>query len=128
MDDQRGGQRHHTAEPVGEGQSGMQKIKEIMNNLRSNPPKEILGSKVVKINDYGESVSINTQTGVKEILTLPKSNVLCYFLENESSFIVRPSGTEPKIKVYVCAVGYSDSDANQKREALINAGTQILGF
>lgn len=111
-----------------EGQSGMQKIKEIMDNLRSNPPKEILGSKIVKINDYGESVSINTESGEKEILTLPKSNVLCYFLENESSFIVRPSGTEPKIKVYVCAVGVSDSDANEKREALLNAGTEILGF
>lgn len=111
-----------------EGQSGMQKIKEIMENLRTNPPKEILGSKVVKINDYGESVSINTVTEEKEILTLPKSNVLCYFLENESSFIVRPSGTEPKIKLYVCAVGSSDNDANQKREELINAGTEILGF
>ena len=111
-----------------EGQSGMQKIKEIMDNLRSNPPKEILGSKIVKINDYGESVSINTESGEKEILTLPKSNVLCYFLENESSFIVRPSGTEPKIKVYVCAVGVSDSDATEKREALLNAGTEILGF
>lgn len=111
-----------------EGQSGMQKIKEIMDNLRTNPPKEILGSRVVKINDYGESVSINTANGEKQILTLPKSNVLCYFMENESSFIVRPSGTEPKIKIYVCAVGNSDSDANEKREALINAGTDILGF
>ncbi len=111
-----------------EGQSGMQKIKEIMDNLRVNPPKEIEGSKVVKINDYGESVSINTQNGEKEILTLPKSNVLCYFLENGGSFIVRPSGTEPKIKIYVCAVGNSNSDANAKREALVNAGTEILGF
>lgn len=111
-----------------EGQSGMQKIKEIMDNLRANPPKEIEGSKVVKINDYGESVSINTENGEKEILTLPKSNVLCYFLENGGSFIVRPSGTEPKIKIYVCAVGNSDSDANEKREALVSAGTKILGF
>ena len=87
-----------------EGQSGMVKIKGIMENLRKNPPYEIEGSKVIKINDYGKSVSYDLVTKTEEVLTLPKSEVICFFMENGSSFIVRPSGTEPKIKIYVCAV------------------------
>ncbi len=111
-----------------EGQSGMEKIKNIMASLRENAPDEIDGSKVIKINDYGESVSINTITDEKTVLTLPKSNVLCYFLENGSSFIVRPSGTEPKIKIYVCAVGNSATDAENRMQSLVDAGSCLLGF
>ena len=111
-----------------EGQSGMEKIKDIMSGLRKNAPEEIDGFKVIKINDYGDSISINTLSGEKTVLTLPKSNVLCYFLENGSSFIVRPSGTEPKIKIYVCAVGSSSEDGEQKKLRLVDAGSKILGF
>ena len=111
-----------------EGQSGMEKIKGIMASLRENAPSEIDGSKVIKINDYGESVSINAVSGEKTVLTLPKSNVLCYFLENGSSFIVRPSGTEPKIKIYICAVGSSAADGEQRKQSLVAAGTKLLGF
>ena len=111
-----------------EGQSGMEKIKGIMTSLRENAPTEVDGSKVIKINDYGESVSIDAVSGEKTVLTLPKSNVLCYFLENGSSFIVRPSGTEPKIKIYICAVGSSAADGEEKKQSLVEAGSKILGF
>ena len=111
-----------------EGQSGMAKIKSIMESLRLNPPCEIEGSKVIKINDYGKSVSYDLLNKTEEVLTLPKSEVICFFMENGSSFIVRPSGTEPKIKIYVCAVGNSNEDGEAKRQALIEAGTKILGF
>ena len=111
-----------------EGQSGMAKIKSIMENLRKNPPYEIEGSKVIKINDYGKSVSYDLVTKTEKVLTLPNSEVICFFMENGSSFIVRPSGTEPKIKIYVCAVGTSNEDGEAKRQALIEAGTKILGF
>ncbi len=111
-----------------EGQSGMAKIKSIMEDLRTNPPCEIEGSRVIKINDYGKSVSYDLQNKTEEVLTLPKSEVICFFMENGSSFIVRPSGTEPKIKIYVCAVGTSNEDGEAKRQALIEAGTKILGF
>ena len=111
-----------------EGQSGMEKIKGIMASLRENAPKEIDSSAVSKINDYGDSFSINPKTDEKTVLTLPKSDVLCYFLENGSSLIVRPSGTEPKIKIYVCAVGNSASDGMAKKESLVAAGTALLGF
>jgi len=111
-----------------EGQSGMEQIKNIMQSLSANPPKEICNSKVIKFDDYGNSVSTNLINNEKTVLTLPRSNVLCFFMENGSSFIVRPSGTEPKIKIYVCAVGSSDQDAKQKRQELIDQGTKILGF
>ena len=106
----------------------MEQIKNIMSSLRENAPKEIDGSKVIKINDYGESVSIDTIANEKTVLTLPKSNVLCYFLENGSSFIVRPSGTEPKIKIYICAVGSSHDDAENRKQSLVDAGSKLLGF
>ena len=111
-----------------EGQSGIAKIKQIMEDLRANPPKEICGNKVVKINDYGKSVSYDTVNGNETKLTLPKSNVICFFLEDGSSFIARPSGTEPKIKIYLCAVGNSAENADKKLEGLIDAGTKLIGF
>ena len=111
-----------------EGQSGMAKIKQIMDNLRQNPPKEICGSKVIKLNDYGTSVSYDFVNNSTSEITLPKSQVLSYFLEDDSTFIVRPSGTEPKIKTYICAVGKTKQDAEKKREDMVNAGTKLLGF
>lgn len=111
-----------------EGQSGMEKIKGIMESLRTNPPKEICGSTVITVNDYGESVSLNTANGEKTEITLPKSNVLGFHLEDGSSLIVRPSGTEPKIKLYLCAVGSSAENGLEKRAALENKGTELLGF
>ena len=111
-----------------EGQSGMAKIKEIMETLRQNPPKEICGSNVIKINDYGVSKSYDILNNLESEITLPKSQVLCYFLEDDSTFIVRPSGTEPKIKTYICAVGKTKQEAEQKREAMVEAGTKLLGF
>ncbi len=111
-----------------EGQSGMEKIKSIMTNLRENPPKVIANSEVVKINDYKESVSLNTLTGEKTKITLPASNVLSYFLKDGSSIIVRPSGTEPKIKLYIGAMDETDEKATLRRNDLQIAGTKLLGF
>ncbi len=111
-----------------EGQSGMQKINGIMDMLRKEPPSEICAYKVVKLNDYGTSVSLDTESGVKTEITLPKSNVLAYHLEDGSSLIVRPSGTEPKIKLYICAVGDSAENGIEKRTQLSKAGTKLLGF
>lgn len=111
-----------------EGQSGMEKISGIMEELRSNSPKEVCGKRVVKINDYGKSVSHDTVNGSKSALTLPKSNVIGFYLEDGSSLIVRPSGTEPKIKLYIEAVGISAEDGEAKREAMAAAGTELLGF
>ncbi len=86
-----------------EGESGMKKMDSIMTSLRENPPAEIAGIKVVKFDDYKASTSKNTATGEITEITLPKSNVLAFFLEGGSKVIVRPSGTEPKIKTYLTA-------------------------
>ncbi len=111
-----------------EGASGMQKISGIMENLRNNPPEKIAGHTVLEIRDFGNSISINAATGEKSVLTLPKSNVIGFYLSDGSSVIARPSGTEPKIKLYISALGKTDSDANTNRAALEKAGTELLGF
>lgn len=111
-----------------EGQSGMEKISGIMNTLRSAPPKEINKTAVEVIKDFEKSESTDIKTGEKSVLTLPKSNVLGYYLADGSSLIVRPSGTEPKIKMYLSAVGSTADDASGNLAALEKAGTELLGF
>ncbi len=106
-----------------EGASGMEKMKNMMDSIRSNPPKTFGGLEVIGIADYKESVELNTVTGEKTALTLPKSNVLHYKLPNNSCAIVRPSGTEPKIKVYITACA-PDLEKATALEAAINADMQ----
>ncbi len=111
-----------------EGQSGMARIKGIMESLRENPPKVICGSKVIKINDYKASISYNLENGEETKINLPTSNVLSYFMEDGCSLIVRPSGTEPKIKLYIGAVETTHEKSMAKRAELIAEGTKLLGF
>lgn len=111
-----------------EGQSGMEKIKNIMQSLRQETPKEICGIKVVMVKDYKVSKGINLETKEEEIINLPKSNVLSFELEDGSTIIVRPSGTEPKIKIYVNAIGNTSEEAIQKRKDLLDSGSALLGF
>lgn len=108
-----------------EGASGMQKMTDIMNSLRENAPESFAGKKVVAIADYKESVVKDVLIGdVKEIL-LPKSNVLSYSLEDNSKVIIRPSGTEPKIKIYITA--YDDTRVNaEAKSALISADAEKM--
>ncbi|MCD7890705.1 MAG: phospho-sugar mutase [Ruminococcus sp.] len=94
-----------------EGESGMNKMNDIMNNLRSNPPMEIAGLKVVKFEDYKASVSKDIAAGTETEITLPKSNVLAFYLEGGAKTIVRPSGTEPKIKTYFTAKAPTHDEA-----------------
>ena len=111
-----------------EGQSGMQRIKDIMASLRQDTPKEICGIKVAEVKDYKISESVNLKTGEKEVINLPKADVVSFTLEDTSTIIVRPSGTEPKIKIYVNAVGATEAEAFDKRDSLLKSGTTLLGF
>ena len=97
-----------------EGEAGMKFMNSVMDKLRSNPPAESAGDKVLTVSDYKLSVQKNMADGTESEIKLPKSNVLAYKLENGGSFIVRPSGTEPKIKVYTAAVKLDgfEKDAN----------------
>ncbi len=111
-----------------EGESGMKRIAGIMDTLRSETPAEIAGEKVIRADDYEKSLSRNLENGTESKITLPVSNVLCYYMADGSSLIVRPSGTEPKIKLYIGSVGATEDDANKKRTALEESGTKLLGF
>ncbi len=94
-----------------EGASGMEKMKNIMNSLRNNPPESIGGLEVTEVSDYLTSVSRKVASGEESTITLPKSNVLQYKLPGGSSAIIRPSGTEPKIKIYVTACAANREEA-----------------
>lgn len=111
-----------------EGESGMKQIKGMMEALRKDTPREINGSAVVKFDDYETSVSHNLKSGNEKKITLPRSNVLCFYMEDGCSLIVRPSGTEPKIKLYIGAVGKTYSEAESKLQGLTDSGTKLLGF
>lgn len=93
-----------------EGAEGMETMKEKMKFLRENPPSEIGGKKVIFVSDYaaGETTYLG---GKKEKITLPKSDVLVFGLEDDNSAVIRPSGTEPKIKIYLTAKGKSEENA-----------------
>ena len=98
------------------GLSGMDKMADIMQNLRVNPPKDFAGDKVVKVVDYKKP----EETG------LPAANVLIYTLENGATVVVRPSGTEPKIKTYFTTLGKTLEEAQAQKDALAAAIEPIL--
>uniref|UniRef100_I5AUJ3 Phosphoglucomutase n=1 Tax=Eubacterium cellulosolvens (strain ATCC 43171 / JCM 9499 / 6) TaxID=633697 RepID=I5AUJ3_EUBC6 len=98
------------------GLSGMDKMAGIMADLRKDPPKDFAGDKVVEVIDYEKP----EETG------LPKANVLIYKLEDGASVVVRPSGTEPKIKTYFTTKGKDLAEAQAEREKLAAAVKPIL--
>ena len=103
------------------GIDGSRQIAEIMDRLRSNPPKEFGDLKVTKLRDYENNVVTDMATGEKSETGLPKSNVLYFDLTNDSWCCARPSGTEPKIKFYMGVKGEDLADAQAKVEALTDA-------
>lgn len=100
-----------------EGASGMQKMNDIMDKMRTDYPKSVAGFKVIGMADYRASEKTDLVSGAKEKITLPKSNVISLYLEGGNKAIVRPSGTEPKLKVYYTAVcpTMAEAEALQKK-------------
>lgn len=105
------------------GIEGLQKIQEILDTLRKNPPKEIGGYKVTSARDYKADMITDIASGEVKPTGLPSSNVLYYDLTDDAWLCVRPSGTEPKVKFYYGVKGTSLDDADQKSAAL---GEQVL--
>ena len=105
-----------------EGAAGMQKMADMMESLRNEPPKEICGSKVVWVGDYKTGKTTDGETG------LPKSNVLSYRMESGDTVIVRPSGTEPKIKIYITAKAASREEAEAKLAKVSSSVKELLGI
>ena len=96
------------------GIEGLQKIQEIMDTLRKNPPAEFAGHKVVSARDYKKDTITDLATGEVKPTGLPNSNVLYYDLTDDVWVCVRPSGTEPKVKFYYGVKGTSLEDADEK--------------
>lgn len=107
-----------------EGKEGMERISEIMEKLRNNPPRELAGNKVVTIDDYKTSESYDLIKESISSIKLPVSDVLIYKMQDSSWFAIRPSGTEPKIKLYFSTVGKSLEESKERMEKLSKATTE----
>lgn len=109
-----------------EGVDGAEKIQNMMTSMRNTPVERIGDYKVLTFKDIDRDYVKNMQTGEVSSTGLPKSNVLYYELEDNSWCCVRPSGTEPKIKLYMGIKGTSEEDANKKLENLKQAMVAIV--
>jgi phosphoglucomutase len=109
-----------------DGESGMKRMNEIMNDLREAPPTTIGGLRVERFEDYKKSTAKDLTTGAVTELTLPKSNVLAFYLEGGCKAIVRPSGTEPKIKTYLTSKAPTRAEAEVIEQKLYGDFTQSM--
>ena len=111
-----------------EGAEGMQKMADMMTAVRDTIPAAVGELKVVKVSDYQLKKETDLLTGNVEPIFLPTSNVIALHLEGGNAVIIRPSGTEPKIKLYVTAVGKDKADAEGICEGIVKASEAILGL
>lgn len=111
-----------------EGAAGMQKMSDIMSSVRNNIPSKIDKYNVTKVCDYLLKKEKDILTGEVNDIDLPKSNVISLNLEGDNAVIIRPSGTEPKIKLYITAVGQDKKNALEICDALVKSSKQILGI
>lgn len=113
-----------------EGIEGIKKINKVMDSFRQDYLKNIKDTKLSRFNDYKESVSLNLDNNEKSIIDLPKSNVLKFILEDNSWYALRPSGTEPKLKIYISTSGEDKdkckSKINNIKEVVLNKINEII--
>ncbi len=109
-----------------EGASGMAKMQEIMNRMRTDYPKEIAGAKVIAMADYEASKKYDLLSGSETVIDLPKSNVITLYMEGGASLVIRPSGTEPKIKIYYTTVGKTNEEAAALQKKYAEAFTAFV--
>lgn len=96
------------------GLDGLAKMKNLMDSLRSEPPREIAGTEVFRLRDYSDGSIKVPELGVMGETPIKGSNVLYFELADGTSFIVRPSGTEPKVKVYILCKGANKAECDEK--------------
>ncbi len=111
---------------IREGAQGAQEIKDMMTKMRNTPIEEVGGYRVLTFKDIQKDFVKNMQTGEITKTGLPQSNVLYYELEEDSWCCIRPSGTEPKIKLYMGVKGNTQKEANEKLEILKEAMLKIV--
>jgi len=118
---------------VRKGKAGAEEIQEIMNGYRKTSPTSLGNSKVILVKDYQTSISKDMESGIEEVINLPKSNVLQFFTADGGKVTVRPSGTEPKIKFYFGVVAPLESKdeydkVNDELEQKIESYVSDLGL
>ena len=111
-----------------EGSEGIAKIKKIMEDIRANMPKVFGDFKVTAIRDYKTGIKHKLADGTEEKLTLPKSDVLYFELTDGASFVARPSGTEPKIKLYYLIQSDTEENAHKTLKNIKSAVTDYLNI
>lgn len=111
---------------VMEGLDGLERMKDLMERLRIQIPLQIAGLKVVTFKDYQEDYILDMATGQKKPTGFQRSNVLSFEFEDGSSFHIRPSGTEPKIKCYLLIKGISHPDVEEKMQQLAVSAREML--
>jgi phosphoglucomutase len=119
---------HYTENIVFEGAAGMSRMNSIMNSVRKYYPKKIAGADVVKFYDYSERTitDVANPKNTPGTIDLPKSNVVKMVLSDESVIIMRPSGTEPKLKIYYTCIGATmEKSAALQRKIMGEIGTMI---
>ncbi len=116
----------HTESIYMEGIDGMERMKALLGKVSENPYKNIGETKVLAFRNYNEDIRYDFESGTTEKLGYEPANVLYFELENGGFFILRPSGTEPKIKVYCSVVGTSYEDSQKKLADLRSAAKTLL--
>jgi len=111
-----------------EGLDGKEKMDSLMESLRNDPPKEIGGKKVVSVRDYKTGIIKNIETGENESTNLPSSNVLYYVNGSGDVVVVRPSGTEPKLKLYFLVNGKTAEDAEKALDGCRSTMRALCGI
>ncbi|MFL0269799.1 phospho-sugar mutase [Candidatus Clostridium radicumherbarum] len=110
------------------GKEGQEKIEKALEFLRHSMKSRVNGTKIIKKMDYRLSIEKDLISIKENIINLPKSNVLKFILEDNSWFVVRPSGTEPKMKIYLSCIGQSEEDAEKKLDEFKNSIIEIVNL
>ncbi len=110
------------------GKEGLEKIKGTLKDLRESRPKEIAGAEVLELEDYLAGISYDIQNHREGAISLPSSDVLKYKLEDSSWIAIRPSGTEPKLKIYAGVRVQQQEEGARRARALIEAMLERLGL
>lgn len=122
-----GNYREHTINVVKPGVDGMEAMATIMKTLRQSPLEDAAGTKVLRTRDYQSGVVYDTAGNPVGNTEISGSNVLYFELADGTALIVRPSGTEPKIKVYILTRGDTEAEASQQVERYTAFAKQLMG-
>ena len=121
LDEKYGVYREKTTDIYMEGLDGIARQRRVMETLRETPPITLGDRRITSIGDYSKGYFTDTATGERTAITQARSNVLYFITEDGDKVVIRPSGTEPKIKLYFLVHGATEAEANAKIAAFTEA-------